>query len=119
MVGILLLNKNHKWKLSMVRELPVDTKNPQCWISEICRLCWAPEILGNFHPGRLAWLETGSNQDFISEINRVQCGGRPPGSEAQYVDVYNEKPVRAVTKVIVPVKQHPKVSSATTVICDN
>ena len=46
----------------------------------------------------------------ISEINRVQCGGRPPGSDTQYVDVYNEKPVRAVTKVIVPVKQHPKVS---------
>ena len=40
----------------------------------------------------------------------MQCGGRPPGCDTQYVDVYNEKPVRAVTKVIVPVKQHPKVS---------
>ena len=70
----------------------------------------ASKILEKFHSGRLARLETGSNLDLISEINRVQCGGRPPGSDTQYVDVYNEKPVRAVTKVIVPVKQHPKVS---------
>ena len=46
----------------------------------------------------------------IAEISRVQCGGRPPGSDTQYVDVYNEKPIRVVTRVIVPVKQHPKVT---------
>lgn len=42
------------------------------------------------------------------EISRMQCGGRPPGSDSSYVDVYNEKPVRVSTKVLVPVKQHPK-----------
>jgi len=42
------------------------------------------------------------------EISRLQCGGRPPGIETPYVDIYNEKPVRVSTKVLVPVKQHPK-----------
>ena len=39
----------------------------------------------------------------------MQSGGRPPGSETPYVDIYNEKPVRVATKVLLPVKQHPKV----------
>ena len=54
-------------------------------------------------------LETELDVDLVVEISRVQGGGRPPGCDTQFVDVYNEKPVRAVTKVIVPVKQHPKV----------
>ena len=47
----------------------------------------------------------------FSEISRVQCGGRPPGpgQDTPYVDIYNEKPVRVATKVVVPIKQHPKV----------
>ena len=38
--------------------------------------------------------------------------GRPPGpgQDTPYVDIYNEKPVRVATKVVVPTKQHPKVS---------
>ena len=49
----------------------------------------------------------------FSEISRVQCGGRPPGpgQDTPYVDIYNEKPVRVATKVVVPTKQHPKVSN--------
>ena len=45
----------------------------------------------------------------------MQCGGRPPGpgQDTPYVDVYNEKPVRVATKVVVPIKQHPKVSKNT------
>ena len=41
----------------------------------------------------------------------MQCGGRPPGpgQDTPYVDIYNEKPVRVATKVVVPTKQHPKV----------
>ena len=54
-------------------------------------------------------LQTELDVDLVVEISRVQGGGRPPGCDTQFVDVYNEKPVRAVTKVIVPVKQHPKV----------
>ena len=45
----------------------------------------------------------------ISEIIRVQCGGKLSKNDMSYVDVYNEKPVRVATKVTVPVKQHPKV----------
>ena len=45
----------------------------------------------------------------ISEIVRVQRGGRPPGKESKLLDVYNEKPVRITAKVLVPVKEHPRV----------
>jgi hypothetical protein len=40
---------------------------------------------------------------------RVQNGGRPPGREVRLLDVYNERPVRVSAKVLVPVKEHPKV----------
>ena len=36
-----MLNKKHKWKLSMVTELPVDTKNSHCW-----KLRNMPAVLG-------------------------------------------------------------------------
>jgi hypothetical protein len=39
----------------------------------------------------------------------VQNGGRPPGREVRLLDVYNERPVRVSAKVLVPVKEHPKV----------
>jgi len=53
------------------------------------------------------------------EITRVQNGGRPPaqkpfsgsvavGGETSFVDVYNEKPIRLATKVLVPTHQNPK-----------
>jgi hypothetical protein len=45
------------------------------------------------------------------EIVRVQNGGRPPGREIRLLDVYNERPVRVSAKVLVPVKEHPKVFS--------
>ena len=43
------------------------------------------------------------------EISRVQSGGRPPGRENRLLDVYNEKPVRVTAKILVPVKEHPRV----------
>ena len=43
------------------------------------------------------------------EISRVQNGGRPPGRENRLLDVYNEKPVRVSARVLVPVKEHPRV----------
>ena len=49
---------------------------------------------------------------FISEILRVQNGGRPPGRENRLLDVYNEKPVRVSARILVPVKEHPRVSHA-------
>ncbi len=41
----------------------------------------------------------------------MQNGGRPPGREVRLLDVYNERPVRVSAKVLVPVKEHPKVHS--------
>ena len=48
-------------------------------------------------------------KNIILEIVRVQNGGRPPGREIRLLDVYNERPVRVSAKVLVPVKEHPKV----------
>ena len=47
----------------------------------------------------------------LSEISLVQSGATnvPTGCDTQMVDVYREKPIRLVVKVMVPVKEHPKV----------
>ena len=45
----------------------------------------------------------------ISEISRIQSGGKPPGRESKFVDVYHEKPIRLSVRALVPVKEHPKV----------
>ena len=45
----------------------------------------------------------------IAEIARIQSGGKPPGRESKFVDVYHEKPVRLSVRAVVPVKEHPKV----------
>lgn len=52
----------------------------------------------------------------------MQCGGRPPGpgQDTPHVDIYNEKAVRLATKVLVPTKQHPKVSPGPgTIVIEN
>lgn len=35
--------------------------------------------------------------------------GRPPAKEQKYVDIYREKPIKVTVKVLVPVREHPKV----------
>lgn len=35
--------------------------------------------------------------------------GRPPVKEQKYVDIYREKPIKVTVKVLVPVREHPKV----------
>jgi hypothetical protein len=47
----------------------------------------------------------------------VQNGGRPPGREVRLLDVYNERPVRVSAKVLVPVKEHPKVINGKPLPC--
>ncbi|XP_059055619.1 glycine-rich protein GRP33-like isoform X3 [Achroia grisella] len=42
------------------------------------------------------------------EVTRVQTSGRAPAKEYKYVDVHNEKPIKVVAKVLVPVKDYPK-----------
>ena len=54
-------------------------------------------------------LKSEKHPNIILEIVRVQNGGRPPGREIRLLDVYNERPVRVSAKVLVPVKEHPKV----------
>lgn len=44
-----------------------------------------------------------------SEITKTQQSGRIPLRDAKYVDIYREKPIRVTVKVLVPVKEHPKV----------
>lgn len=46
----------------------------------------------------------------IVEIAKVQQSGRIPQREQKYVDIYREKQIRVTVKVLVPVKEHPKVS---------
>ena len=45
----------------------------------------------------------------LAEICRIQSGGKPPGRDTKFVDVYHEKPVRLTVRAVVPVKEHPKV----------
>lgn len=46
-----------------------------------------------------------------TEIQRVQQSGKIPPRENRYVDIYREKQIRVNVKVLVPVKEHPKVSN--------
>lgn len=48
--------------------------------------------------------------DFQTEIAKVQQCGRIPLKEQKYVDIYREKQIRVTVKVLVPVKEHPKVN---------
>ena len=47
---------------------------------------------------------------FLTEIARIQSGGKPPGRDSKFVDIYHEKPIRLTVRALVPVKEHPKVS---------
>lgn len=47
---------------------------------------------------------------------QAQAGGKPIKSENRYVDIYKEKPIKVVTKVLVPVKEHPRVSIFSSII---
>jgi hypothetical protein len=42
-------------------------------------------------------------------VARVQASGKPLPKESKYVDIYREKPIRVAVKVLVPIKEHPKV----------
>lgn len=48
---------------------------------------------------------------YFLEVTKAQAqtGGKPLKPETRYVDIYKEKPIKVVTKVLVPVKEHPKV----------
>jgi hypothetical protein len=43
-----------------------------------------------------------------TEIQNAKASGKP-FRDQRYVDVYREKAIRVVVKVIVPVKEYPKV----------
>lgn len=45
----------------------------------------------------------------ITEIAKVQAIGKVPSRDLKYVDIYREKPMKVSVKVLVPVREHPKV----------
>lgn len=45
----------------------------------------------------------------IAEIVKVQSIGKTPQKDVKYVDIYREKPIKVTVKVLVPVREHPKV----------
>ncbi|XP_046973458.1 KH domain-containing, RNA-binding, signal transduction-associated protein 2-like isoform X3 [Vanessa cardui] len=45
-----------------------------------------------------------------SEVAKVQASGRVPPKDFKYLDVYREKAIKVTVKVLVPVKEHPKVN---------
>lgn len=51
-----------------------------------------------------------------AEISKVQQTGRVRQRDAKYLDIYHERQIRVVVKVLVPVKEHPKVSVGGVVI---
>ncbi|XP_068624873.1 KH domain-containing, RNA-binding, signal transduction-associated protein 2-like isoform X2 [Battus philenor] len=42
------------------------------------------------------------------EVAKVQSNGRVPANDSKYVDVYRDRAVKVIVKVLVPVKEHPK-----------
>lgn len=55
-------------------------------------------------------IKNGCNIDiFFLEIEKVQTTGRLPSREQKYADIYREKPLRVSQKVLVPIREHPKV----------
>ena len=46
---------------------------------------------------------------YISEITRLQGGGIFYGDDVKFLDVYREKCTRITIRVLVPVREHPKV----------
>lgn len=48
---------------------------------------------------------------YLVEIEKVQTTGRLPSKEQKYADIYREKPLRVSQKVLVPIREHPKVSA--------
>ena len=45
----------------------------------------------------------------ITEISRLQGGGVFYGDDVKFLDVYREKCTRATIRVLVPLREHPKV----------
>lgn len=45
---------------------------------------------------------------YFIEIQKIQTIGKPL-RDSKYVDIYREKPVRVSVKVLVPIREHPKV----------
>ena len=53
----------------------------------------------------------------FSEISRLQAGGSKGvgfKDPIKYVDVYRERPIRLTVRVLVPVREHPKVRAQMT-----
>lgn len=48
---------------------------------------------------------------YFIEVTKTQQLGRVPAKDNKFVDIYREKPIKASVKVLVPIREHPKVNS--------
>ena len=68
------------------------------------------EVIG----GTVATTQIGNVELTFSEISQLQLGILRNGGcykdSVKYVDVYRERPIRLTVRVLVPVREHPKVS---------
>jgi hypothetical protein len=46
----------------------------------------------------------------VAEITRLEGGGVYQGEGSHFLDIYREKCTRVTIRVLVPVREHPKVS---------
>ena len=46
---------------------------------------------------------------FLAEISRLEGGAVYQGEGSHFLDIYREKCTRVTIRVLVPVKEHPKV----------
>ncbi len=100
----------HTKKCEHQREKVIEEKRPiikivkglKANLNTPCASCFTKSLtLAFFHP--------------FPEIARVQSGrssanGGNYREPIKYVDVYRERPIRLTVRVLVPVREHPKVS---------
>lgn len=64
----------------------------------------------NDHTAGFSIIKQNLIRNLIAEIAKVQSMGKIPPKDMKYVDIYREKPIKVTVKVLVPVREHPKVS---------
>lgn len=63
----------------------------------------------NFNAISCEYFTASKSIAYFIEIQKTQAIGKPL-RDPKYVDIYREKPVRISVKVLVPIREHPKVS---------
>ena len=92
-------------------------------VAEDCQLAFNIKTNLFFYPQLLVLYVLSSIGHFflVVELERVQNGGRPlhtnssgnrtSTEDRRFADIIKEKPLKVTIRVLVPVKEHPKVST--------